>query len=374
MQQLGAAAHHAAPLLIHTGQVAGHVDDIHQRNPECVAQSHETRCLLGTFGVQAAAQPQWVVGQHSDGPAGQPAKADNDRRRPLGLKLVEQCVVVEQCLHERVHVVGPPRRLGQQRMQVDLTGFGLVAVEMTLLAEQSDKATPSLVGVDLVVGDDVADPRLLVVRLGTTQRRHVDVLAGHAADHVGPGDEHAAIRRHHDDVGECGAVRGTTGREADHHRYLRDVARRADHGLEHQSDCVQGLYPLRQPRPARMPDAHDRALLLDREVVGVHDVPAALDPHRAAHDSAIGAERNGANAVDGAGRSKHAGPVALVQKPEAPVIEEGGQPQQRVPWVERFADRLGDCDRHRCLLAGVGVVSTCRRRVRRCARRIRMSC
>ena len=69
VQQLGAAAHHAAPLLVDTGQVAGHVDDDDQRNAERVAQPHETCCLLGAFGVQAAAEAQRVVGEHADGAA-----------------------------------------------------------------------------------------------------------------------------------------------------------------------------------------------------------------------------------------------------------------------------------------------------------------
>ena len=72
VQQLGAAAHHAAPLLVDAGQVAGHVDDDDERNAERVAQPHETRCLLGTLGVQAAAEAQRVVGEHADA-CGRPA-------------------------------------------------------------------------------------------------------------------------------------------------------------------------------------------------------------------------------------------------------------------------------------------------------------
>ena len=90
VQQLGAASHDAAPLLVHTGQVARHVDDDDQRDAEGVAQPHQTCCLLGTFGVQAAAEAKRVVGQHTDAAAGQPADADHDRRRPLGLELLER--------------------------------------------------------------------------------------------------------------------------------------------------------------------------------------------------------------------------------------------------------------------------------------------
>jgi hypothetical protein len=95
--------------------------------------------------------------------------------------------------------------------------LGLAAVEMSLLAEQSDQPTTTLVGVGLVVGDDVAHPGLLVVRVGAAQRGHVDVFAGDTAHDVGPGDEHPALRRHDHHVGQRGPVSGAAGGEADHH-------------------------------------------------------------------------------------------------------------------------------------------------------------
>ena len=207
----------------------------------------------------------------------------------------------------------------------------LRAVEMPLLAEQSDQPAAALVRVELVVGDDVAHAGLLVVGIGAAERRHVDVLAGDTAHDVGSGDEHPAVRRHHDDVGQRGPVSRAARGEADDDRDLRDVARRPDHRLEHQADRVQRLDALGQPRAAGVPDADDRALLLDGGVVGVDDVGAALDAHRAAHDGAVGAERDGAHAVDGARGGEHAGPVPLVQELHAAVVVE-----------ERAADAAAD--------------------------------
>lgn len=96
-------------------------------------------------------------------------------------------------------------------MDAGVTGLGLAAIEMPLLAEQSDQPAPTVVGVEFVVGDDVAHPGLLVVGLRPTERGHVDVLAGDAAHHVGPGDEHPAFRRHDDDVGQRRSVGGAAG-------------------------------------------------------------------------------------------------------------------------------------------------------------------
>ncbi len=83
-----------------------------------------------------------------------------------------------------------------------------------------------------------------------------------------------------------------------------------------------------------MPDAHDRALLLDGGVVGVDDVLAALHAHGATHDGAVGAEGDRAHTVDAAGGGEHTGAVTLMQQLHAAVVEERGQPQQRVARVE----------------------------------------
>ncbi len=330
VQQLGSAAHHAAPLLVDTGQVTGHVDDDHQRDAERVTEPHETRRFLRALGVQAPAQAQRVVGQHPDGAAGEPAEPDHHRRRPPALQLHERfgAVVfgVEQRGQQRVHVVGASRRLRQQRLQIAVAGLGLRPVEMALLAEQPDQVPAARVGVGFVVGGDVAHPGLLVVGVGPAEGGHVDVLAGDAAHHVGTGHEHPAVRGHHDDVGERRPVGGAAGGEADDHRDLWDVSRGADHRLEHAAARVQRPHPLGEPGTAGVPETDDRALVLDGGVVGLDDVGAALHAHGTAHDGAVGAERDGAHTVDGAGRRQHTGAVTFMQQLDAALVEERGQP------------------------------------------------
>src|ERR1700747_45278 len=79
----------------------------------------------------------------------------------------------------------------------------------------------------------------------------------------------------------AGPEAGAPAGETDDHRDLRNVARRADHGLEHRSDRVQRPDTFCQPGATGVPDADDRALLLDRGVVGVHDVRGAFGAHGA---------------------------------------------------------------------------------------------
>ena len=253
-----------------------------------------------------------------------------------------------------MHVVGPPRRFRQQGVQVDVAGLGLGAVEMSLLAEVFDEPSATGVGVEFVVGDDVAHPGLLVVGVGAAERLHVDVLAGDAAHDVRTGHEDPALRSHDDNVGQRRPVGCAAGGEAHDDRNLRDVARGPDHGLENKAHRVQCPHTLGQSRTAGMPDPDDRALLLDSGVVGVDDMATTLDAHRAAHDGAVGAERDGPHALDGAGRGEHSGLVALVQQFDAVIVEEGAQPLQRVTGVERFTYCFRGHGRHPNLLAPAG--------------------
>jgi hypothetical protein len=57
VQQLGAPAYDAVPLLTNAGQITRHVDDDDHRNAERVAHAHEPGGLLGGRRVQAAAEP-----------------------------------------------------------------------------------------------------------------------------------------------------------------------------------------------------------------------------------------------------------------------------------------------------------------------------
>src|SRR6202007_111547 len=185
----------------------------------------------------------------------------------------------------------------------------------------------TLIRVGLVVGDDVAHAGLLVVGVRAAERGHVHVFAGDATHDVGPSNEHPALRRHDDDVGQRRPVGSAAGGETDHHRDLRDVPGRPDHRLEHQPDGVQCLHTFGQTRTAGVPEAHDRALLFDGGVVGVDDVGAAFETHRTAHDGAVGGKRDGAHAVHGSAGGQHTGAVTLMQQFYAAFVEKPAEAQ-----------------------------------------------
>src|SRR5215831_13679343 len=127
------------------------------------------------------------------------------------------------------------------------------------------------------------DPGAAAVRFGPAEALHVDLLAGHAADHFGPGYEDPTTAAHDHDVGEGRAVRGAAGGRAEHDRDLRHPAGGPHHGREDLADSVEGDHALGQPGAAGVPQPDDRHPLADGRVDRVDDVLAALDAHGATH-------------------------------------------------------------------------------------------
>src|SRR3546814_15850042 len=106
------------------------------------------------------------------------------------------------------------------------------------------------------------------VRLRPPEARHVDVLAGHRADHVRAGDEDAALRAEDHDVGQGRTIGGSARGRAEHDGDLRDPARRLGHDVEDLTHGVQGEESLGQAGAAGMPAPDDPALALNLTAVG----------------------------------------------------------------------------------------------------------
>ena len=92
VQELGAPANDATPLLSTPGRYPGHVGENHQRYAERIAHTHEPGGLLGTERVETAALGEGVVRDHADGATGQSAEPDDHVRRPFRLEFTERAV------------------------------------------------------------------------------------------------------------------------------------------------------------------------------------------------------------------------------------------------------------------------------------------
>ena len=98
--------------------VSGHVDEKRERHPERVAQPHQTGRLLSRVRVEAAAQPQRIIGVDAHDRSAQPAEAD-ERSTPIfscsSSPNPGPLCMLQQAADEDLHVVRALLALRQQR-------------------------------------------------------------------------------------------------------------------------------------------------------------------------------------------------------------------------------------------------------------------
>ena len=267
-----------------------------------------------------------------DRPTTEPAEADDDVRRPLDLQFFHR--LVQDAVDQRADVVGPVPLLRQLALEFGVVRHVREAGD-TRPGEQRRHLPRPAQRVRLGVGDDVHHAGLSAVRHRPAEVLHVDLLAGDRLDHIRPGDEDPAVRRHDHDVGQRRAVGGAAGRSAEHHGDLRHPAGRPDHGGEDMADAVQRLDALGQPGTAGMPQPDDRRALPHGGLDGVDDVPAALMSHGAAHPGAVRAEGDDLGPVDPAANGQHTGGVGGMQRGHRIRVHQRGEPDLGFPWIDR---------------------------------------
>ena len=334
VQQLGAAPDDAFPFLAHAGQVARHVGQHDQRYPERVAHAHEPGGLLGAERVQAAALAHRVVGDDPDRPPGQPSQADHHVRGPPGLELREPGGRgIQQPPDEGPHVIGDPRRIGQQRAQLRPV-LNRRRVERALLAEQRRYPACLEKGVVLRFRGQVHDTGAAVVSVRAAEARHVDPLAGHAAHHLGAGDEHACLRSHDDDVGERRAVGRAAGGRPEDDGDLRHEPGRARHGGEYATDALERVDVLAQPGARGVPEPDDRASVGHRRLDRGDDPGAFHGSDRAAGHGPVRAVREDRVAINPAADGVDASEIPERQLDHGIRVEQFSQPGRRVAVIQ----------------------------------------
>jgi hypothetical protein len=176
MQQLGTTSDHPVPLLAHTGQVAGHIDEDEERDAEGVTHAHESRGLLGRGRVQTAAQTHGVVGHDADRASTETAQGGRDVGSPLGVQLETLLGIVEDVVDQWVNVIGAPGRLRERPGQVAF--LHRAHVEPALVPEQRAELLAAFVSRFVRLGHDVDDSRGTAVWFRAAEAQRVDVFAG----------------------------------------------------------------------------------------------------------------------------------------------------------------------------------------------------
>ena len=190
------------------GRKPGHVAERQQRDVERVARAHEARGLLGGVDVEHARELRGLVADDADRVAVQAREAADD---VLGVVLVdlEELLVVDDQLDHVAHVIRLVGVVGHDVVELGVHALGVVgrlharrALEVVLRQEAQQVAAVLQARV-LVLGGELRDAGLGVVRHRAAELLEADLLAGDRLDHVGPGDEHVrGLLDHEDEVGD----------------------------------------------------------------------------------------------------------------------------------------------------------------------------
>ena len=181
-------------------------------------------------------------------------------RMSYGLFGLSGTTVVELGVHP-LRVVG--RLHARRRLQV-------------VLRQEADQVAAVLQARVLVLGGEVRDAGLGVVRHRAAELLEADLLAGDRLDHVGARDEHVrGLLDHEDEVGDRGRVDRAAGARAHDQADLRDHARALDVAHEHVAVGAERDDALLDARAAGVVDADHRAADLRRQV---HDLDTSSRP------------------------------------------------------------------------------------------------
>ena len=93
----------AAPLLVGSGQESRNVDEGHEWEIECIAESDESRRLAAGIDIEAPREDEWLIGNDPHGSALQAGEADDD---VLGERELEEAAIIEDLTDDGFDIIG----------------------------------------------------------------------------------------------------------------------------------------------------------------------------------------------------------------------------------------------------------------------------
>eukprot|EP00754_Rhynchopus_humris_P018745 Rhum_TRINITY_DN14614_c11_g10::Rhum_TRINITY_DN14614_c11_g10_i1::g.104369::m.104369 len=338
VQQLGAVADDAVPLLVRARQEARHVDKGDDRDVEGVGEADEAGSLGRRVDVEHTGVELRLGGNDGDRPALHAGEARDDVLRELRLHLVE-AALVGHGVHHGQHVVGL-RGLGRdhlvQHRAVAVTAVVALEHRRLLLVVEGQvrvERAQLLQRLQLVDERAVRHAALRLVRRRTAELLLRHVLVRHRLHDVGARHEHERVVLHHErEVRERRRVHGAARARAHDDGDLRHDAGRERVPQEDVGVAGEGRDALLDARAAGVVEADHG----DADVHGlVHDL-AHLGGVRAAHGPAehreVLREQVHGPAVDetGARHQTVAGRLLLVQAEVVAVVR-----HRRIALTER---------------------------------------
>ncbi len=217
----------------------------------------------------------------------------------------EEVAVVDHAADDVLHVVGPVRLVGDDRVELDVHAVRIVGrleagrIVDVVLRDEGEQAADERQAVLLVLGGELRDPALRVVGHRAAKILEGHLLVGHRLDHVGPGDEHVARLLDHDrEVGDGGGVDRAAGAGAEDRRDLGDDAGGERVAEEDVGIAAERGDALLDACPARVVEPDHRGAVLHGAVHDVADLLGVGFREGAAEDGEVLSEDEDEAAVD----------------------------------------------------------------------------
>ena len=307
----------------------------HDRNPFPAGRVDEVRHLLGTLGVDDAAEVRALarlgldeaalVGDDGHRPAFDPPMAADHFRGHRRLEFLEHAAVEHAGKHV-AHVVGHPMILGQDVVQVlDRPGRCHGGCEPVGDPRQSREPGNILADLDqarrVVRREVVGDGADFGMGFGPAQRLAVDGLAGGALDQVGAAESHEAGSVHHEDHVRQGRevrpARNATPHDRGDLRHLEIAPHDRVVIEDPRRTILAGKDPalIRKVDPGAIDQIDDRDPLPHRDFLGPENLGDGFGPPGTGLDRRVVRDDHDFAALDNADPGNHACPGRLAVIP-----------------------------------------------------------
>jgi hypothetical protein len=261
-----------AVLLIDTGEETRHVDEREQRDVERITRTHEPGRLLRRLDVEHPRQHHRLVPDDPDRMTVHPGEPADDRLREVR-EVLEELTVVDDRLHDLVHVIRKVRAVRQNRVELGAQPVRVITeivvrrlLEIVLRQERQQE--PHIIETRLlVIGHERGHTRLARMAHRTTQLLERHVLTRHRLHHIRTRDEHVRRLAHHEDeIRHRRAVHRTTRTRTQDHRNLRDHPRRLHIPPEDPAITRQRHHTLLDAGTGTIVQPHQRSTRLQGEI------------------------------------------------------------------------------------------------------------
>ena len=212
VEHLGAVTDDAVVFLVYARQEARHINQIHQREVEGIAEADETCCLIGSVHIQAASHDIGLVGDDTYAAAVETGKASDDIGSKVLMHFVE-LAVIDNTADNILHIVRSIRIVRHYAVQGLILTIRVIAginnrsILHVVAGQEGQEVTNLLYAVVLVLCGKVSHTAAAVMGHGAAQSLCGDFLSRDGLDNRRAGDEHLAGVLHHvDEVRDGRAV------------------------------------------------------------------------------------------------------------------------------------------------------------------------